>query len=66
MKAIVFIFVPVYIDRKVDAPVRMRADDEFRKVRRVLFARDRPASSSAQPFWTWFVENPRPSSAHQP
>jgi len=61
MKTIVFIFVPVYVDKNIDAPVRVSASAEFRKVRRILFSRPR----RAEPFWTWFIDNPRPPSAHQ-
>jgi hypothetical protein len=64
MKTIVFIFVPVYVEKKIDAPVRARADGEFKKVSRILFARRYRAPRSDPPFWTWFIENPRPSSLH--
>jgi hypothetical protein len=62
MKTLVFIFVPVYIEKKIDAPIRMRADQEFRRLRRVLFTHHRTAQHSEPPFWTWFIENPRRSS----
>jgi hypothetical protein len=62
MKTIAFVFIPVYIEKKIDAPIRTRADDEFRKLRRVLFTHHWPPQNSEPPFWTWFIENPRPPS----
>jgi hypothetical protein len=62
MKTTVFIFVPVYIDKNAEGPFRARASDECRKTRRLLFAR--PARIGRdQPFWTWFIDNPRQQSS---
>jgi len=57
MKTIVFIFVPVYVEKGTDAPVRADVRVRLRKTRRILFSQDR----HLQPFWTWFIDNPRPS-----
>jgi hypothetical protein len=54
----VFVFVPVYIDKKLDPTVRPNADGLVAKFRRVFFRQDR----NLQPFWTWFIDNPRPAS----
>jgi hypothetical protein len=59
MKTIVFIFVPVQVEKKENETL-VRADmrTTLRKTRRILFSRDR----HLQPFWSWFIDNPRPSS----
>ena len=53
-----FVFVPVYIDKKSDATVRLTTHNRLAKFLRVFFGQDR----HLQPFWTWFIENPRPGS----
>jgi hypothetical protein len=55
----VFIFVPVYIGKKSDAKVRSASRGPLAKLRRVFSRRDR----HLQPFWTWFIDNPRPQSS---
>jgi hypothetical protein len=52
----VFVFVPVYIDKKSDATVRPTIPGPLAKFRCVFFRQDR----RLQPFWTWFIDNPRP------
>ena len=54
----VFVFVPVYIDKKSDATVRATTHGPLAKFRRVFFRQNR----HLQPFWTWFIDNPRPKS----
>jgi hypothetical protein len=54
----VFVFVPVYMDKKSNATVRPTTHDLLAKFRRVIFRQDR----HLQPFWTWFIDNPRPRS----
>ena len=54
----VFVFVPVYIEKKSDATVRPTTHSPLAQLRRVFF-RQRP---HLQPFWTWFIDNPRPGS----
>jgi hypothetical protein len=54
----VFVFVPVYIDKKSDATVRPTAHGLLTKFRRAFFRQDR----HLPPFWTWFTDNPRPES----
>jgi hypothetical protein len=50
-----FIFVPVYIEKKSDATVRRATHGLRAKLRRLFFRQDR----HLQPFWTWFIDNPR-------
>jgi len=57
----VFIFVPVYIGKKSDAKVQSATRGPLAKVRRVFSKQDR----HLQPFWTWFIDNPRPQSANE-
>jgi hypothetical protein len=54
----VFVFVPVYIAKKSDATVRPTTHGLLAKFWRVFFRQDR----RLQPFWTWFIDNPRPGS----
>jgi hypothetical protein len=54
----VFVFVPVYIDKKLDPTVRPTTRGLLAKFRRVFFRQDR----NLQPFWTSFIDNPRPAS----
>jgi len=54
----VFVFVPVYIDKELHPTVRPTAHGLLAKFRRVFFRQDR----NLQPFWTWFIDNPRPAS----
>jgi hypothetical protein len=54
----VFVLVPIYIEKKSDATVRPTTCGSLAKVRRVFFGQDR----HLQPFWTWFMDNPRPES----
>jgi hypothetical protein len=58
MKTIAFIFVPVYIERNSGAAFQPKPVRAIRKMRHLLFAQRR----HFQPFWTWFIDNPRPSS----
>jgi len=51
-----FGFVPIYIEKKSDATVRPTTCGSLAKFRRVFFGQDR----YLQPFWTWFMGNPRP------
>jgi hypothetical protein len=54
----VFVFVPIYIDKKSNATVRLSTRGLLAKFRRVFFRQDR----HLQPLWTWFIDNPRPES----
>jgi hypothetical protein len=66
MKTIAFIFVPVFVERQDGhARVQMPVYDALRKAHAIAHAQDRPARQLEQPFWTWFIENPRPSFTHQ-
>jgi hypothetical protein len=60
-KTYVFVFVSVYITRKAVALTR-----PFRhlllKLRRIFLRQDR---QSLLPFWTWFIDNPRPTSTRR-
>jgi hypothetical protein len=53
----VFVFVPVYIEKKSDATVQPTTHGPLAKFLRV-FRQNR----QFQPFWTWFIDNPRPQS----
>jgi hypothetical protein len=53
----VFVFVPVYIEKKSDATVRP-THGSLAKFRHVFFRQDR----HLEPFWTLFIDNPRPES----
>jgi hypothetical protein len=55
----VFVFIPVYIAKKSDTMVRPTTRGLLAKFRRVFFRQDR----DLQPFWTWFIDNPRPQSS---
>jgi hypothetical protein len=57
MKTIVFIFVPVRVDKQDETTVRPDLRATLRTTRRTLFWQDR----HLQPFWTLFINNPRPS-----
>ncbi|MDP9004688.1 MAG: hypothetical protein M3N12_07850 [Verrucomicrobiota bacterium] len=61
MKTIAFIFVPVYVERNPAGAFQAKRDGALRKVRHLLFAQ----RQRILPFWTWFIDNPRPSSAAQ-
>jgi len=61
MKTIVFIFVPVQIEKKNGTTIRPDLRTTLRKTHRILFSQDR----RLQPFWTCFIDNPRPSSLHR-
>jgi len=66
MKTIAFIFVPVYVERQNGhATVQMPVYHALRKARTIGHAQPRPAHQSEQPFWTWFIDNPRSPTAHQ-
>ena len=52
----VFVFVPVYIEKKSDATVQPTTHGPLAKFLRVFFRQNR----QLQPFWTWFIDNPRP------
>jgi hypothetical protein len=60
MKTIASILVPVYTERDFGAVLQTKLGRELRKLR-ILFARRR----HLQPFWTWFIDNPKPSELHQ-
>ena len=52
----VFVFVPVYIEKKSDAIVGRITHSPLARLRHLFFRQDR----HPQPFWTWFIDNPRP------
>jgi hypothetical protein len=55
---IVFVFVPIYVEI-----VRVRARERAAVVSsQDLQSQDRQSPRADPPFWTWFVDNPRPSS----
>jgi hypothetical protein len=54
----VFIFVPLYVEKKSDTTMRPPAQGPLAKLRRLFFRQDR----HLQPFWTSFIDNPRPES----
>jgi len=60
VKTIVFVFVPVYIEiagnRGPKPAVAFSSHD-----RRLENSRE---ATSDWPFWTWFIDNPRPRSSH--
>jgi hypothetical protein len=58
MKTYVFIFVPVYLEKQSGAPTRPDVHAALKKTRRIFFRQDR----HLQPFWTCFIDNPRPAS----
>jgi hypothetical protein len=60
MKTISSIFVPVYVERNFGAVFQAKLGREVRKLR-ILFAR----RQHLQPFWTWFIDNPKPSELHR-
>jgi len=55
----VFVFVPVYIDQKTVASTPPHRRNLLLKLRRIFLRGDR---RSLLPFWTWFIDNPRPAS----
>jgi hypothetical protein len=57
MKTIVFIFVPVVIER---TEVRIVAETESSE-EQIVTKKD-TTDEEVYPFWTWFIENPRPCS----
>jgi hypothetical protein len=57
----VFAFVPVYIEKKMAAPSLPINRGWLPKICRIFFREDR---QSLLPFWTWFIDNPQPRSAH--
>jgi hypothetical protein len=59
MKTYPFIFVPVYLEKKSNEPIRPDVRAALKKTRRISFRQDR----RLQPFWTCFIENPRPTSS---
>jgi hypothetical protein len=61
MKTIALIFVPVYIERDSGSAFQAKPGRAVRKMRHILFGHRR----HLQPFWTWFIDNPRSSSLHQ-
>jgi hypothetical protein len=64
MKTIVFIFVPVYREQQsTDAEFQADMHIAVRKTRRIFFGQHRQTREPEAPFWTWFVDNPRPPSA---
>jgi hypothetical protein len=62
MKTYVFIFVPVYLEKKSDAPIRPDVRAALKKTRRIFFRQ----AQHLQPFWTCFLENPRPNPSDRP
>jgi len=60
IKTIVFVFVPVYIEiartRMPKPAVLVSSQDWHSRVKR--------AAIINWPFWTWFIDNPRPRSTH--
>ncbi len=58
-KTYVFVFVPVYITRKTVASTPLFRRNLLLKLRRIFFRQTR---QSLLPFWTWFIDNPRPTS----
>jgi hypothetical protein len=54
-----FVFVPVDIEKKLDATVRPTTHGLLAKFRRVFFRQ----GQHLQPVWTWFIDNPRPQSS---
>ncbi len=53
MTAYVFVFVPVYVERRsaivVETPVWQVEPAEHQQIK-----------EEHPPFWTWFIDNPRP------
>jgi len=60
IKTIVFVFVPVYLEiartRVPKLAVVVSSQDRRWQHRR--------EATSDRPFWTWFIDNPRPRSTH--
>jgi hypothetical protein len=54
----VFVFVPVYIEKKSDATVQPTTHGPLAKFLRFFFRQNR----YLPPFWTWFIDNQRPQS----
>jgi hypothetical protein len=50
---IVFVFVPIFVEI-----FRARAPEQAA----VVSSQDLQSPTADPPFWTWFVDNPRPSS----
>jgi len=59
IKTIVFVFVPIYIEiartRMPKSAMVVSSQDRH--------LQDRRESTSDWPFWTWFIDNPRPKSS---
>jgi hypothetical protein len=58
MKTIVFIFVPVVIER---TEIQIAVQAEQRDEQPII--RNEAARDESYPFWTWFIDNPRPQSS---
>jgi hypothetical protein len=58
-KTYVFVFVPVYITKKTVASTPLSRRNLLLKLRRIFLRQTR---QSLSPFWTWFIDNPRPTS----
>jgi hypothetical protein len=57
MRTVVFIFVPVVIERtEIQIAVHSEQHDEQ------PLARNQAGRDELYPFWTWFIDNPRPRS----
>jgi hypothetical protein len=81
IRTIVFVFVPIYVEitraraQKQAAVVSSRAQqwapeqssDMNGDTRQGLrgWRRANQSPTNDPPFWTWFVDNPRPSSSHR-
>ena len=57
-KIYVFVFVPIYLEKKSDAMAGKTLRGPLAILRRLSFRQDR----HLQLFWTWFIDNPRPES----
>jgi hypothetical protein len=65
MKTIVFVFVPVYRDQQgTEAAFQADMRAAVRKMRLTFFRQHQSPRQPEPPFWTWFIDNPRPSSTH--
>jgi hypothetical protein len=62
MRTIVFIFVPIYVEKiKADAQeLSILVSSQGRQ------AQDRQLTGDDPPFWTWFIDNPRPATNNHP
>jgi HSP90 family molecular chaperone len=61
-KTYVFVFVPVYIPKSTVASSPSSRRNLLLKLRRIFIRQDRQL---LLPFWTWFVDNPRPTSTRR-